>query len=163
MWSCVEGLSPALQIFRNVCDHLRLHLFVTQKAQVTETFEAIFSRCIESIVDGTKRFVSSPQRGLFSPSNIQTSFRIPSLHRLYDFGSGVCARLFLLSFQNSHSSIQMNSKLVCRLQRGQKPQQIQFNLCYILYWHIYLSPLCIFAFIEVDFGRFFKILFFSPK
>lgn len=29
--------------------------FSSQKAQVTETFEAIFSRCIESIVDGTKR------------------------------------------------------------------------------------------------------------
>lgn len=30
-------------------------LFLEKKAQVTETFEAIFSRCMESIVDGTKR------------------------------------------------------------------------------------------------------------
>uniref|UniRef100_A0A8C6KNQ8 DNA polymerase alpha subunit B n=1 Tax=Nothobranchius furzeri TaxID=105023 RepID=A0A8C6KNQ8_NOTFU len=28
--------------------------FLSQKAEVTETFEAIFSRCIESIVDGTR-------------------------------------------------------------------------------------------------------------
>lgn len=33
-------------------------LFLKQKAQVTETFEAIFSRCIESVVDGTKRYNS---------------------------------------------------------------------------------------------------------
>uniref|UniRef100_A0A3B4UUU7 DNA polymerase alpha subunit B n=1 Tax=Seriola dumerili TaxID=41447 RepID=A0A3B4UUU7_SERDU len=32
----------------NICVHLQ------QKAQVTETFEAIFTRCIESIVDGTR-------------------------------------------------------------------------------------------------------------
>lgn len=37
---------------------MTISLFLQQKAQVTETFEAIFSRCIESIVDGTKRYVS---------------------------------------------------------------------------------------------------------
>lgn len=35
-----------------------INLFLKQKAQVTETFDTIFSRCIESIVDGTKRYVS---------------------------------------------------------------------------------------------------------
>ncbi|XP_069550593.1 DNA polymerase alpha subunit B isoform X1 [Brachyistius frenatus] len=47
-----------------------------EKAQVTETFEAIFSRCIESIVDGTK---SVGCRLVFVPSqrDIQHNFIYP--------------------------------------------------------------------------------------
>uniref|UniRef100_A0A8C6KTA4 DNA polymerase alpha subunit B n=1 Tax=Nothobranchius furzeri TaxID=105023 RepID=A0A8C6KTA4_NOTFU len=38
----------------DVCLLNRCDSFLSQKAEVTETFEAIFSRCIESIVDGTR-------------------------------------------------------------------------------------------------------------
>ena len=34
---------------------LKTFTVLSQKAQVTETFEAIFTRCVESIVEGTKR------------------------------------------------------------------------------------------------------------
>lgn len=58
-----------------------------EKGQVTETFEAIFSRCIESIVDGTKStgcrlvFVPSQRDVHHQPIYPQPPFTLPNLSK----------------------------------------------------------------------------------